>query len=943
MARRRDLFRFSLRLRLRHKLSLSLSVAALLPVAVAAQVAVSLVLKGLDNDMREDAGRQLHVGLNLLLRQVERLGVDAVRLASSGDLQRAMNEPADSVFELLARESPHLPSALVQIADASGELVAERVIGGVEARFRGLAVARSSPIIRAGQTYERRVTLVPVADVLVVRAVAPIVDASYRLQGVVVMSVPLDGDFADGVKAALGTDVLIYAGTGASITPAMSTFLDPSSRTRGIRVPAVVMANLEPGRTMFTREIIGGREFQLGYTPLMNLQGAPVGVFAVAVDRQPLAVAKTSAMRSLVIGAAGAVAFALVLAALLSRRLTRPLHDLHRGAIAIARGDLDHRIQVAEGDEIGDLATAFGHMTRALKDNQERLAARMREIVALHDAGRAVGSVIGLDAVLGKIVDSVARVFEVRLCALWVAQPEPGRAPTSPPLRRPARMRLGAARAKPLAMRSTVRGEEGAALAMPLAAIADEVARARATLRIDRVNDDPARRDFALAAGITGSLLATPLERKGGVIGVLIVGRGRDSQPFSEADSSLLATFADQAAAAVENARLYEEVVAASEELEGKVWLRTAELTHMNTELGRALSELRETQSQLILSERLAGLGLLVAGVAHEVNSPSAAIRGSVDALADGMVRLSKLAAQVAELGLTRQERALVDELIEVAAPALASERLPAAAEARRRSRSLSSRWKQSDLGADASKVVAKALAEVGASDALVTRFVALVAGAASERAVVLSTYFVEHVYLHRTAATIRNGIRRIQHIVGALKSYSHLDQSASLTHADLHEGLEDTLVLLDYVLRDSIVSRKYGTLPAVPVYVDELNQVWTNLLLNAVQALQGQKGSGHITIETRQRVNGAGEAGVVVRVIDDGPGIPDEVRPHVFEPFYTTKPKGEGTGLGLGIVRQIIDKHGGEVDCQSVPGETVFEVWLPLRARPAGDDQVAS
>ena len=129
--------------------------------------------------------------------------------------------------------------------------------------------------------------------------------------------------------------------------------------------------------------------------------------------------------------------------------------------------------------------------------------------------------------------------------------------------------------------------------------------------------------------------------------------------------------------------------------------------------------------------------------------------------------------------------------------------------------------------------------------------------------------------------------------------------------------------MILQYELRDITIVRKYGELPEVPVYVDELNQVWTNLIHNATGALQGR---GEIAIET-----GLSEGGATVRVIDNGPGIPADVIPHIFEPFFTTKPKGEGTGLGLGIVRQIVDKHRGKVSCDSRPGRTCFEIWLPL------------
>jgi len=161
------------------------------------------------------------------------------------------------------------------------------------------------------------------------------------------------------------------------------------------------------------------------------------------------------------------------------------------------------------------------------------------------------------------------------------------------------------------------------------------------------------------------------------------------------------------------------------------------------------------------------------------------------------------------------------------------------------------------------------------------------------------------------------------------LKSYSHLDQQAIRSDADLHDGLETTLTLLHHALRDILVERRYGILPRVPIFVDELNQVWTNLISNAQQALVGR---GTIVIETAVE-----EPWVVVRVIDDGPGVPADVLPRIFEPFFTTKPKGEGTGLGLGIARQIVAKHGGELRCESQPGRTCFEVRLPIVARSYG------
>jgi two-component system NtrC family sensor kinase len=232
-------------------------------------------------------------------------------------------------------------------------------------------------------------------------------------------------------------------------------------------------------------------------------------------------------------------------------------------------------------------------------------------------------------------------------------------------------------------------------------------------------------------------------------------------------------------------------------------------------------------------------------------------------------------------------------------------------------------------------------LAELSADEELVAHISPYLGGSAADGSFVVGT-LTDYVSVHRSTRTIQDAIRRIQRIVGSLKSYSHLDQEAARAEADVHEGIENTLVILEYQLsRGIVVQRNYAALPSVPIYVDELNQVWTNLIHNAAQALGGQ---GQIDIETLVRNDG-----IAVRIIDNGPGISDDVMKRIFEPFFTTKAKGEGTGLGLGIVRQIVDKHDGKVSCDSKPGRTCFEVWLPGRAaiakkpRQTGDPGVAN
>ncbi len=927
-----------LRLRLRSKLVIAMTFAALVPVALVASIATRVILSNLESGLREDADRQLTVGLNLILRAVERLGDAAVQLSESGNLPAVVHSSPAAIDGWLSTQAAHVPSALLQLVDDRGAVVFEKVIGGADARFTDLGVQPGDSTVRAAQSWTRDVALVAVGDRVVVRAVAPIVDSALALRGVVVLSTPLDGEFADSIKGALSADVLLGGPSGA-----MQVTFRTSLGRRGAPLEleasdrASVLAGARVSRSV---EASSGGRYQMAITSLSVHRDHPVGIVGVAVDREPLAATKRLAIRSLVVGGIGALGFALFVALFWSRRIGAPIAKLHRGAIAVSRGDLDHRIEMLGSDELADLASAFNQMTSTLKDNQARLAARMREIVALHDAGRAVSSVIDLDSVSRKIVDAVARTFDVQLVALWIV--EGGATPG---------LRASAARARRPDVSSALATDEALAAAAALRQIAEQVNATRAPVRLERAGADPTFGAAAREAGAPGPLVALPLDRKARVVGVLVVGRAESAREFSEADLNLLTTFADQAGAAVENAVLYSEVREASEELEKKVRLRTSELTAINTELGRALSDLRETQSQLVLSERMAGLGLLVAGVAHEINSPTAAIRGTIDTLPDTLTRVARHGAELAAKAPSAGAARVIAEYLESTAPALAERPLSTGLTARKAARELAAvleaTWTaQHKVPLVDSQTLAAELADLGATPADAERLVRALPpdrapevgtddgrGRVTARAYAAAVIaaLTDHVYLHRTASTVRHAIGQIQRIVGALKSYSHLDQQATRAEADVHDGLETTLALLHHLLRDIVVERHYGTLPRVPVYVDELNQVWTNLISNAHHALAGRAQPGTLTIETLVDGNAA-----VVRVIDDGPGVPPDVLPRIFEPFFTTKPKGEGTGLGLGIARQIVRKHGGQLACASAPGRTIFEVRLPIDPRGA-------
>jgi signal transduction histidine kinase len=169
----------------------------------------------------------------------------------------------------------------------------------------------------------------------------------------------------------------------------------------------------------------------------------------------------------------------------------------------------------------------------------------------------------------------------------------------------------------------------------------------------------------------------------------------------------------------------------------------------------------------------------------------------------------------------------------------------------------------------------------------------------------------------------------RIAELVKAVKSYSYMDQSP-MQEIDIHDGIESTLTMLGHKLKNVTLIRAFDrSIPRLMAYGSELNQVWTNLIDNAIDAVNG---SGRICVGTCHEDNQ-----LVVEIVDNGPGIPPGVQSHMFEPFYTTKAVGSGTGLGLIISNRIVaDRHGGEIEFESKPGETRFKVRLPLHRTPS-------
>ncbi len=883
---------------LRRRVSAALIVAALGPVLAVSVVAVLLIFSSVEQGIEFEAVRGLQVARGLFLQQVQQLAAGAAALGDDAILLNAQTSSPAGARIRLGELSLAMPNALYETTDATGRIAARCTRGSCDelsgAARAELEPADRSPVILRALAYERTVSVERARDRLVVRAALPLVDPALRLLGAAVVTVPIDGTVVDRLKAALGAgrEVVVYIGR----EPNASTFMAATgARLVGPKMPHdLKVAGL--GATVVPLDV-DGHPYSVAFGQLQDVNAESVGLLGVAVDREPLAAARRRGSTTLIAGALSALFLAIALSNLLARRMTRPLQDLHAGALAVARGDLDTGISVDTDDEIGDVAEAFRIMTRSLKENQEGLAARVRELVTVHQVGRAVSSVVDLGQVLRSVISEVLNVLGGKTVAIALALEGRDAEPAG------------------FAVRAVAGDPVGERLA-PLAGAIAALGRAR---RTPAVEADPQLTEYALTAGLRGPVIAAPLSLKERMVGVIVVGRLGEA-PFAEADLRLLVTFADQTATAIENARLYTEVRAFSEVLEARVRARTAELEKANAEIERALRELGETQGALIHSEKMAGLGMLVAGIAHEVNSPAAAVQGLVDALQDTVRRLGGSAEALYSLGLppasVRQFFALSDELV----PEMMAAPLTTAIAARQQTRRLKAALADSTGSAEAATL----LAEIGTLGERIAP--ALQRLALDKSMVPLARYLRELAFLARTAGTIRTAIGSIRRIVGALKRYSRLDE-APLERVDVHAGIEDTLVILSHQLKYGEngvnVRRSFGSLPPITAYVGELNQVWTNLIHNAIQAMDGR---GEILIETNVR-NGE----VEVAIQDTGPGISADVAARIFEPFFTTKAKGEGTGLGLSICARIIEKHGGTIRVDSQPGRTRFEVRLPI------------
>ncbi|OEK00732.1 hypothetical protein BFP97_04055 [Roseivirga sp. 4D4] len=343
----------------------------------------------------------------------------------------------------------------------------------------------------------------------------------------------------------------------------------------------------------------------------------------------------------------------------------------------------------------------------------------------------------------------------------------------------------------------------------------------------------------------------------------------------------------------------------------------TEVLVHMMTDRVRSSTK---SQQQ---SEKLMALGKLSAGLAHELNNPAAAIVRSSESLQEHLQHVPDKFKKVISMKVTNEQVDQVNELLfgKIKGGINKDESLM---ERTNREDELTD-WLD-DNGFGDCYMLSETLAEYGFCDTELDTMMDML-GAETFPSVLT---WVENVLTtEKMVGEIKEASNRISKLVNSVKSYSHMDRSTEFEPTNVHEGLHSTITILNHKLKKSkvnLVENLDPDLPKIKAVSGELNQVWTNVIDNALDAME--EGGTLELSTTKNAVN------VMVHITDSGPGIPEDIQSRIFEPFFTTKDVGKGTGLGLEVVKNIVDRHHGHIKLDSKPGKTTFEFCFPINAQ---------
>jgi signal transduction histidine kinase len=347
------------------------------------------------------------------------------------------------------------------------------------------------------------------------------------------------------------------------------------------------------------------------------------------------------------------------------------------------------------------------------------------------------------------------------------------------------------------------------------------------------------------------------------------------------------------------------------EEAKNTLEIRVQERTH---ELSEALEHLKTTQQELVQSEKMAALGQLMAGIAHEINTPLGAIRASIENIQNG---LKNSIAQLPQVQKQLSEERQADFFALITQAMQTKKNHFSTREERKARKALVAQLKQQPIKEP--DTISQILIMMG-----IYKDIEPYQTLFKEQEILFILKVASHIVRQqRNSDNIELAVERASKIVFSLKNYAHVEQSDEKIKTNIVENIEIVLTLYYNQLKQGIqVIRRYKEIPPIACYPDDLSQVWVNLLHNAIQAMGNQ---GVLEIKVAQK-----DEYLIIEITDSGHGIPEEIKTRIFDPFFTTKARGEGSGLGLDIVRTVIEKHQGHISVTSQPGKTTFTILLP-------------
>ena len=339
--------------------------------------------------------------------------------------------------------------------------------------------------------------------------------------------------------------------------------------------------------------------------------------------------------------------------------------------------------------------------------------------------------------------------------------------------------------------------------------------------------------------------------------------------------------------------------------------------------IGYMTERARHFATQKLQQEKVNALGQLAAGIAHELNNPAAAINRISAELVKRLMQNYDLTEKLLTDQVKPEFISSVRGLVEEKKVSIPQEAQLSAMQRLTREDEITE-WLERN--SQNNRQLAESFTDAGIT---IDDLEGVVAKVSKEALPDVLNWIENKISAQRILKDLDDAACRISNLVGAIKSHVHMDRANSMQPTNLHKDIDNTLTLLGYKLREKniTVRKKYcDDLKDVPAYVGELNQVWTNLIDNAIYAMEK---NGELFIETKCNSNE-----VTVRIIDSGGGIPANIVSLIFDPFFTTKKVGEGTGIGLDIVKRIVSRHNGEIKVNSVPGRTEFIICIPYQQK---------